>query len=288
MPSLASTSPTTKSPQSDAFERAREAVLHRSGRGLRKILARSPEVARERSPVGGQTLLISAACLGLHKAVKALLPLCDAQACDATGHNALMFAATTHSLGTDLCMNLLLPLSDLSAANAQGRTILHLAAVRMDGKTARQLIAAGANPVARDQEHQATPLMLAAVHGNADGVRALLDVGDPDAQDKDGWTASMWAIASGLKSDNGLACARLLLPRTDINLRNNDGEDIFQFVESWLGQKGFLLLDFLAAKIESRAIAQMLGEDPATRPNPDSAPPGPDATSTPARGPMRL
>lgn len=255
---------------------------------MRKILARSPEVARERSPVGGQTLLISAACLGLHKAVKALLPLCDAQACDATGHNALMFAATTHSLGADLCMNFLLPLSDLSAANAQGRTILHLAAVRMDGKTARQLIAAGANPVARDQEHQATPLMLAAVHGNADGVRALLDVGDPDAQDKDGWTASMWAIASGLKSDNGLACARLLLPRTDINLRNNDGEDIFQFVESWLGQKGFLLLEFLAAKIESRAIAQMLREDPATRPNPDSAPPGPDATSTPARGPMRL
>lgn len=288
MPSLASTSPTTKSPQSDAFERAREAVLHRGGRGLRKILARSPEVARERSPVGGQTLLISAACLGLHKAVKALLPLCDAQACDATGHNALMFAATTHSLGTDLCMNLLLPLSDLSAANAQGRTILHLAAVRMDGKTARQLIAAGANPVARDQEHQATPLMLAAAHDNVDGVRALLGVGAPDAQDKDGWTASMWAIARGLRSDNGLACARLLLPRTDINLRNNDGEDIFQFVESWLGQKGFLLLDFLAAKIESRAIAQMLGEDPATRPNPDSAPPGPDATSTPARGPMRL
>src|SRR5689334_24021721 len=78
----------------------------------------------------------------------------------------------------------------------------------------------GENPKAANMKGPggSTPLMYAALYGDSDSVRLLLDSGaDPNLRNEAGATALMWALADAGKT-------RLLLEhRADANARSDDG-----------------------------------------------------------------
>jgi ankyrin repeat protein len=82
------------------------------------------------------------------------------------------------------------------------------------------LLDAGADVAARDASNGFTPLHVAARHGNACAVRALLARGaDVDAADRAGETALMWAAHLGKE----YAAQALLFCGADATLRDDDG-----------------------------------------------------------------
>ncbi len=87
-----------------------------------------------------------------------------------------------------------------------------------DRQNFHRLLGESANAVNAKGESGWTPLMYAALYGDAETVRLLLDKGaKPNAQNDDGGTALMYAIEDGEKT-------RLLLDRgADPNLRSGEG-----------------------------------------------------------------
>ncbi|GAA0370099.1 hypothetical protein GCM10009530_20250 [Microbispora corallina] len=97
---------------------------------------------------------------------------------------------------------------DTALNPAQGSTPLYRAAMRGDQEIVRLLLEYGADP---DQpsggDEEGLPLCAAACWNHAETVQALLDGGaDPDAREAGGWTALLWAAANG-----NLASADILL-----------------------------------------------------------------------------
>jgi ankyrin repeat protein len=95
-----------------------------------------------------------------------------------------------------------------------------------------------------------TPLMYAALYGDAHSVRRLLDMGaNPNARNDSGATALLWAVDDAEKS-------RMLLERgADANARSNDGRTPLLLAASRFGAGDVvkLLLDH-GAKVESQPV----------------------------------
>ena len=91
-----------------------------------------------------------------------------------------------------------------------------------------------------------TPLMYAALYGDAAAVRTLLEIGaDPNARNEAGATALMWAVRDREKVE-------LLVGRgADVNARSNDGRTPLLIAASWPGglEVVKLLLDHGAAPV---------------------------------------
>ncbi len=85
-----------------------------------------------------------------------------------------------------------------------------------------------------------TPLMYAALYGDANAVRLLLDKGaDPNVRNEAGASALMWAV-------DDLEKTRLLLQRgADVKARSEDGRTALSIAASWSGSLAVvrLLLD---------------------------------------------
>ena len=85
----------------------------------------------------------------------------------------------------------------VNTAQVDGMTALHWAAYHEDEKTAKQLIAAGAEPKAKNR-YGVTPISIACRNGNTAIVQMLLKSGaDPNATLRGGETALMTAARTG-------------------------------------------------------------------------------------------
>jgi ankyrin repeat protein len=134
--------------------------------------------------------------------------------------------------------------ADPNTPDARGRTPLFHAVAGRDWTLAARLIAAGAD--ARGDAEGVTPLMLAAAHGHAETVTALLDRGASlDAADAAGRTALHYAIAA---RQFGLT-ESLLAKKPRLDLCDDEGRDAFaQAVESRDWRFIQLLLDRTPAR----------------------------------------
>lgn len=135
------------------------------------------------------------------------------------------------------------------------KTYLFDAARAGDVELLRELIARGIEVDARDQSGS-TALILAAYHGKADAVQALLAAGAaPNLSDSArGNTALMGALFKG-----EIEVARWLLadPRTDVNVRNGAGQTAAMFAALFDRAE---LVDALAERGADFTAADATGE----------------------------
>jgi ankyrin repeat protein len=117
------------------------------------------------------------------------------------------------------------PRVDVNQRSVDGTTALHWAVYNNDIALVDRLLAAGANPNARN-DYNSTPLVEAAVVGNVDVIRKLLKAGaDVESPNADGQTALM-VIA---RSNNVEAAKVLLKAGANVNAR-----------ETWRGQTALM------------------------------------------------
>jgi len=117
------------------------------------------------------------------------------------------------------------PRVDVNERSADGTTALHWAIYNNDAALVDRLLAAGANPNARN-DYNATPLVEAAVVGNPEVIGKLLTAhADVESANADGQTALM-VIA---RSNNVEAAKRLLKAGANVNAR-----------ETWRGQTALM------------------------------------------------
>ncbi len=104
------------------------------------------------------------------------------------------------------------------SADTRGRTPLIYAAVYGDAETIKALVEAGAD-LNQDNPGGRTPLMEAATHGNTKTIKALVEAGaDVDKVDKNGKTSLMEAAAHGnVEAIKALAAAGADVDKVDKN-----------------------------------------------------------------------
>ncbi len=133
------------------------------------------------------------------------------------GTTALHWAVRANDL--ELTEMLLKAGANASAANQSGATPMLLAAINGNAAILKRLIQAGADPNAAISETGDTPLMMAARTGTVDAVRVLLEHG-ANINTKETWggtTALMWAV-----SERHPEVTRLLVERgADVNAKSN-------------------------------------------------------------------
>ncbi|MEJ1964870.1 MAG: ankyrin repeat domain-containing protein [Gammaproteobacteria bacterium] len=117
------------------------------------------------------------------------------------------------------------PRVDVNQRSADGTTALHWAVYNDDAALVDSLLAAGANPNARN-DYNSTPLVEAAVVGNAAVIKKLLKAhADPESANADGQSALMVVARS-----NHIEAATLLLKAgANVNAR-----------EAWRGQTALM------------------------------------------------
>jgi ankyrin repeat protein len=117
-----------------------------------------------------------------------------------------------------------------------------MAAIRLgDGSAIDRLLREVPQAVTRRGPQGATPLMFAALYADAALVRRLVAAGaDPDARDAEGATALMWAVPDRLKMQ------LLLDAGADVNARSDAGRSAIVVTSGIVGAAGALklLLDY--------------------------------------------
>jgi uncharacterized protein len=159
-----------------------------------------------------------AAMHGDRASVRALIDKkADVNTAQVDGTTALHWAIRSDDL--EMTEMLLKAGARASAANQAGATPMLLAAMNGNAAILNRLMQAGADPNAPISQTGDTPLMIAARTGTIDAVRVLLDHG-AKVNVKETWggtTALMWAV-----SERHPDVARLLLDRgADVNAKSN-------------------------------------------------------------------
>ena len=162
--------------------------------------------------------IADAAMQGDRPAVRALLAKkADVNAPQVDGTTALHWAVRADDL--EMTETLLKAGANATAANQSSATPMLLAAMNGNAAILERLVQAGADPNAPVSETGDTALMLAARTGKVDAVKALLDHG-AKVNAKETWggtTAVMWAVAE-LHPE----ITRLLVERgADVNAKSN-------------------------------------------------------------------
>lgn len=166
----------------------------------------------------GPSEVADAAMHGDRSAVRALLEKkADVNAAQIDGTTALHWAVRAEDL--EMTEMLLKAAAHPSATNQSGATPMLLAAMNGNAAIVESLLQAGADPNAPLSQTGDTALMIAARTGKVDAVRELLDHG-AKVNAKETWggtTALMWAV-----SDRHPEVAKLLLERgADMNAKSN-------------------------------------------------------------------
>jgi ankyrin repeat protein len=99
-------------------------------------------------------------------------------------------------LGREGALELLIPVCDIDARDSLGWTALHLAVVRIQVESVRELLAHGADPNVVDREGR-TALFLAVERSSPAIVEILIEVGDRDLKPRDGRSLLAAAMMRG-------------------------------------------------------------------------------------------
>ncbi|MDD9899438.1 MAG: ankyrin repeat domain-containing protein [Alphaproteobacteria bacterium] len=145
----------------------------------------------------------------------------DSQAAEEKGRQLLSIVAK-EDCDTTLCLRLIEEGAALEGRDTFDLTPLMWSVIRGHTAIARALLSHGADAHKRSvQNHNNTLLLLAAKHSLPDIVSDLLSRNIPvNAQDKDGWTALMWAAGHG---DENLAMT-LINHGADTSIKNDVGD----------------------------------------------------------------
>ncbi|GAB1870045.1 Ankyrin repeat domain-containing protein 39 [Camponotus japonicus] len=126
---------------------------------------------------------------------------------------------------------------DPREVDSAGYTPLHYAARNGHSDVCGMLLSNGANPDARTRSLNATPLHRAALNGHFETVETLLNYrANANLMDADGKTALHRAITKYVSSketlqDTSLSkTCKLLLPRTNLNIKDNTGQTLKKFI----------------------------------------------------------
>jgi uncharacterized protein len=159
-----------------------------------------------------------AAMRGDKSALRALLDKkADVNAAQVDGTTALHWAVRADDL--ELTDMLISAGAAVSVANQSGATPMLLAAMNGNAAMIERLLRAGADPNAPLSDTKNTALMMAARTGKVDAVKVLLDHGaQPNAKESwGGTTALMWAV-----SERHPEVTKLLVDRgADVNAKSN-------------------------------------------------------------------
>lgn len=184
----------------------------------------------------GITPLMLAAAKGNSRTVALLLGRgASGSAVTKNGETALMFAAAKGKY--DVAQLLLAAGSPVNASNTAGMSALFLAVSGSSLKdypnnrnyaVAKLLIEKGAQVNAAEKQHGQSPLMMAAVQGDAEMTKLLLEAkADVKQESAIGFTPLMYAIVEGNK-----ACVELLLKNgADLQHRSKNGTTPVQLAE---------------------------------------------------------
>jgi len=164
----------------------------------------------EATDTRGQTALLLAAVRGCGPAVRVLLAAgADATKLDGNMKTLLMRAVWSGDADTVDAVLSSGETVDIDTTDTHGQTALHVAAASGQGSCVRVLLAAGADAARRHTLRLRTPLMRAALSGDADTVDAVLSSGKAvhiNATVNRSTTALLVAVVRGCGS-----CVRLLL-----------------------------------------------------------------------------
>lgn len=106
---------------------------------------------------------------------------------------------------------------------------------------------------------KATPLHYVCDNGTADMVNRLVDkMNNLDQQDIFGWTALMRAV----KKQNIPSILVLLENGSDLYLKNNKGNDVFQIAEKTKKRDDNSILELLNSAKDNRALKNIISNDP--------------------------
>jgi len=153
--------------------------------------------------------------------------------CNENGMTPLMFG-TDHG-NIYILKELLDASAKVSLRDNQGRTALWIAVQNRLTGIVNELLEEGADPNVSDDEHEITPLILAASYGDIYIVRELLDHGaNVNARDAHGNTALMRAIGIGNPNQRDIQLIKLLLNYgARVELKNNDGNTALDKALKW-------------------------------------------------------
>ena len=131
---------------------------------------------------------------------------------------------------------------NVNAKNHRMATPLHMLAESGDKESCLLLLNHPSLEHNAQDNYLWTPLHSASSVGNDETLEALLENGNYDinAVDQSGKTPLFWAIAaarSDTESGNPVGCVMLLLPHTDVNIRNSDGQTCLHFAMSIMNRE---------------------------------------------------
>ena len=189
--------------RTDGKETALHYSLYRGSMEITILLLENGADPRAQEAENGYTVLMIASGLGRHNAVRALLMLgADSTVQDYQGRTALMHAIRgAHNESAAL----LIRSPTLELRDTHKETALYYAIRAGDQETFESILAAGADPNARNELHE-SPLMLAASRGNREMIRTLLAYGaQPNLLDATGnYDARRIARVSGFEDISSL------------------------------------------------------------------------------------
>ena len=169
----------------------------------------------------------------------------DVNATDNFKETPIFAAASSGNERKEETLKVLLkhPSININAVNSRGSTPLHIFAENGNKEAVRLLIERPELNINARDGFGWTPLHSASSVGNFDTIKELIEHSsiDPNAIDDSGKTALFWAVGSSMQQDTDtgdpVKAVELLLPITDVNIKNADGQTVLHYAMTCQNEK---------------------------------------------------